>query len=161
MQRIDGAWQPTITDEAIYGFFGEYRWLSNFHVSPATYAGVVYPSSEHAYQAAKTLDEDVRALFLKLPEPRQAKKFGQVVEIRDDWEMVKVSAMTEAVWSKFTLSPELGAKLMATDPMYLEETNYWGDTYWGVCNRIGKNQLGRILQLTRGCLLKLKSNTLV
>ena len=37
----------------IKGFFGGYRWLSNFHVCDVMFEGDLYPSSENAYQAAK------------------------------------------------------------------------------------------------------------
>jgi hypothetical protein len=37
----------------IHGFFGDYRWLSNFHSCPVYFDGLLYPSSENAYQAAK------------------------------------------------------------------------------------------------------------
>jgi len=39
--------------EMIKGFFGPYRWLSNFHESPVWFEGLKYRSSENAYQAAK------------------------------------------------------------------------------------------------------------
>jgi len=31
----------------------------------------------------------------------------------------------------------------------LEETNTWGDKYWGVCNGEGENQLGKLLMKIR------------
>jgi len=34
-------------------FRGPYRWLSNFEPSPVEFDGVIYPTVEHAYQAAK------------------------------------------------------------------------------------------------------------
>lgn len=51
----------------VKGFFGDYRFLSNFHMAPVWYESILYPSTEHAYQAAKTLDESVRMEFLGLP----------------------------------------------------------------------------------------------
>ena len=43
-------------DNYIKGFFGEYRWLSNFEPCKVFYEGFEYSSSENAYQAAKSLD---------------------------------------------------------------------------------------------------------
>jgi predicted NAD-dependent protein-ADP-ribosyltransferase YbiA (DUF1768 family) len=51
--------------------------------------------------------------------------------------------------AKFTI-PEMKDKLMATGDAYLEETNTWDDVYWGVCNGVGKNMLGRMLMYIRG-----------
>jgi predicted NAD-dependent protein-ADP-ribosyltransferase YbiA (DUF1768 family) len=31
----------------------------------------------------------------------------------------------------------------------LIEGNWWGDTYWGVCNGVGENHLGKLLMKIR------------
>lgn len=38
----------------IDSFHGEYAFLSNYYDSPIFYDGILYPSVEHAFQAAKT-----------------------------------------------------------------------------------------------------------
>ena len=43
-------------------FQGDYRFLSNFHPAEVEMDGIKYPSVEHAYQAAKSLDKDERIL---------------------------------------------------------------------------------------------------
>jgi predicted NAD-dependent protein-ADP-ribosyltransferase YbiA (DUF1768 family) len=48
----------------IKGFFNEYRFLSNFHMTDIEYEGEVYPSVECAYMAAKTLDKELRKELL-------------------------------------------------------------------------------------------------
>lgn len=40
-------------------------------------------------------------------------------------------------------------QLLATGTRYLEETNTWGDTYWGVCEGKGLNMLGKTLMQVR------------
>ena len=40
--------QPYITDSGIYGFFGEYRFLSNFHITPITYKGFKF-NAQYSY----------------------------------------------------------------------------------------------------------------
>jgi predicted NAD-dependent protein-ADP-ribosyltransferase YbiA (DUF1768 family) len=42
--------------------------------------------------------------------------------------------------------------LLATGDTYLEETNTWGDIWFGVCNGIGKNYLGKMLMEIREAL---------
>ena len=49
----EGKRLPTVTEDSIRGFFGDYRWLSNFHLSYLTVDGLTFPSAEHAYQAMK------------------------------------------------------------------------------------------------------------
>jgi hypothetical protein len=43
----------------------------------------------------------------------------------------------------------LNTLLQETQNKYLEETNHWNDTFWGVCNGIGENRLGKILMEIR------------
>ena len=57
--------------------------------------------------------------------------------------------MREIVWAKFVQNPELAAKLLATGGRRLEETNWWGDRFWGVYQGEGKNVLGFVLMETR------------
>lgn len=142
----------------IKGFFGDYRFLSNFWGCRIAYEGVVYPSTEHAYQAAKTLDEDERADILFYLDEKgkvhqttaaQAKEAGKHVTLRPDWEDVKISIMTKLVRQKFEQDDELRAKLLATGDAYLEETNHWGDKFWGVCKGVGRNELGKLLMRIR------------
>lgn len=137
-----GAWH-----KGIRGFFEEYRFLSNFHLVKIEYEGLVYPSTENAFQAAKTLDLVKREEFLPL-EPNKAKWLGRKVQLRSDWEQIKDSVMETVVRQKFS-QDELKEKLLATGDVYLEETNWWKDTYWGVCNEVGKNKLGFILMKVR------------
>ena len=56
--------------------------------------------------------------------------------------------MLELVLQKFARS-SLRSKLLDTDQRLLVEGNVWGDTYWGVCNNIGQNNLGKILMHVR------------
>ena len=58
--------------------------------------------------------------------------------------------MYQILLDKFTRNIELKNKLKATGTKYIEETNHWKDTYWGVDYKIGgENNLGKILMLIR------------
>ena len=142
-----------IHDESnIKGFFGEYRFLSNFELGEVVFEGIKYPSSENAYQAAKSLNTDVREKFVNI-EPADSKKLGRKIIVRNDWEKVKYNVMYEIVLDKFTRNKNLGDLLINTGDKYLEETNHWKDTIWGVCNGVGKNWLGKILMDVRSQLV--------
>ena len=56
--------------------------------------------------------------------------------------------MEEALRIKFS-NPKLRKALLDTGDEYLEEGNTWGDQYWGVCNGVGKNKLGKLLMKIR------------
>lgn len=138
-------------DQAVIASFsGDFAFLSNFYVLPRsiTYQGISYPTVEHGYQAAKTLDKDERLRISLLPTAAKSKYAGRKIEIREDWEKVKLKIMRILVRKKFEI-PELRALLLATGEAHLIEGNWWGDTYWGVCNGVGHNHLGKILMKVR------------
>jgi ribA/ribD-fused uncharacterized protein len=120
-------------------FHYEYDWASNFYPVTVTMDGVAYASVEHAYQAAKTLDIEKRWIFTLEVNPRlhaaQAKKLGRKLELRPDWDTgAKDAIMRDLVMQKFAIADVLKKKLLDTGDAYLEEGNWWHDTYWGVCH---------------------------
>lgn len=135
-------------DKNIKGFFGEYRWMSNYHDCIVKYEGLSYDSSEAAYQAAKTLDKDARIPFTKMG-ANESKKAGEKLVLRENWEEIKLQVMEEILVDKFTNNPTLKWRLIETGDKFLEETNWWNDTYWGVCSGVGHNHLGKILMKIR------------
>jgi ribA/ribD-fused uncharacterized protein len=140
---------PT-TRPAIDSFQGEYRFLSNFHPAQTVFEGITYPTSEHAYQAAKSLDPADRRRIATLPTPAEAKRAGRALpNIRADWEQAKFDVMERVVRDKFTRNVELREKLLATGDAELIEGNTWGDRVWGVYEGQGENHLGRILMKVR------------
>ena len=137
----------------ILGFFGEYRWLSNFAPVDVELDWVVYPTVEHAYQAAKTTDLEYRANFLKatVTDARNAKRLcPKGTRVRTDWNHVKEQVMLDLLLQKFSKEPYL-SKLLDTENCYIEETNPWKDTFWGVCVHSGKgeNRLGKLIMQIR------------
>ena len=122
--------------------------MSNFVPVRVKLEDVWYPTTEHAYQAAKTLDKDQRAMIRIAKTPGIAKRLGQKVTKREDWEEVKEQVMLDLLLQKFAKSP-FTEQLLATGLAYLEETNTWNDTYWGVCKGQGKNRLGYLLMNVR------------
>lgn len=134
-------------------FQSENRFLSNFwFCNGVTLDGKNYPSVEHAYQAAKTLDDKQREAIRTAKTPGEAKKLGKSVTIRPDWEDVKIDVMYGLLKQKFSESnPLLLKKLKDTGNQVLQEGNYWYDTFWGVDLRTGKgqNNLGKLLMKVR------------
>lgn len=133
----------------ITSFQGQHRWLSNFFPSVVTFADGEYATVEHAYQAAKTRNAQQRETIRLAATPGVAKRLGRYVDLRDDWDEVKLLIMHNLVWVKFTRHPVLQQLLLDTGGVKLVEGNNWGDTYWGTCNGVGENQLGRILMNVR------------
>jgi ribA/ribD-fused uncharacterized protein len=130
-----------------------YEFLSNFSRSNIHLAGRIYPTVEHAFQAAKTLDPIERADIQQLHSPGDAKRYGQKVTLRKDWEDIKEIIMLELLREKFsaTIHPRLAWNLADTGQRKLYEGNNWKDRYWG-CDPVtleGKNRLGILLMLVR------------
>lgn len=169
---IDNAYEPGRSDSAptnaIEGFQGEYRFLSNFWIAPASYAGVEYKTAEHAYQAAKFDNLYYRRQIGYAERPHDAKIMGQTTDfpVREGWENgLKFMAMSEVVASKFFTASKfylrggLADLLIDTGDALLVETNRWHDQVWGDCNcgrseceAPGKNMLGQILMTVRASL---------
>lgn len=61
---------------------------------------------------------------------------------------MKLRVMELLLRQKFQI-PELGAKLLSTGSAELVEGNHWGDTFWGVYNKVGHNHLGKLLMKIR------------
>jgi hypothetical protein len=136
------------SDPVIDRFVGDFAFLSNFYESTIYVDGKRYATVEHAYQAYKSLDESVRATIRNAKSPAIAKKLGQSVDIRRDWESARVDLMRTFVRRKFE-NPFLRPLLIATYPARLVEGNFWNDRFWGICRGTGQNWLGRILEEVR------------
>jgi ribA/ribD-fused uncharacterized protein len=134
--------------KSINGFWNEWRGFSNFADSPVHLDGVQYRTVEHAYQAAKTNDQDLRDLIRGLPRPHETKRLGNQIAMRPDWDHVKPLVMLGLLTQKFMI-PEYEKLLLSTGDAYLEETNTWKDVYWGVCDGQGLNMLGKQLMYIR------------
>jgi ribA/ribD-fused uncharacterized protein len=135
------------------GFNGKYRFLSNFYPSVVEFEGIVYPTVEHAYQAAKTLDQETRRQIAQAFSAAVAKKTGRTIYLREDWDDVKDSIMLRLLRKKFR-NDGLAGLLLDTGDLELVEYNYWHDRYWGVCEcagcgSVGKNMLGQFLMQVR------------
>lgn len=143
-------------DGLISGFFGDYRFLSNFYpLENGVFLGeLCFQSVENAYQAAKWPDND-RNQFVDIP-AWKSKKLGKMAPNFNGakWNKKKYDIMVELVRQKFANNRILKEKLLLTDGFVLEERNSWGDQEWGVdINGIGQNKLGIILMTIRSNLL--------
>jgi ribA/ribD-fused uncharacterized protein len=139
----------------IDSFAGEYLFLSNFAVAPTPHRGWMYPTSEHAFAAAKTRDEAAIAAIRDTDDPARAKQIGRAAPLVHGWESGKFTAMEEVVSAKFAHNADLARLLLATEGSVLIEGNTWHDQIWGSCrcdehrDIPGANALGVILMAVR------------
>ena len=128
-------------------FRGNYYFLSNMYDKGEPLNIVIdgvphtFTCAEAAFQAHKCPE---RADEFEHISGFEAKKLGRRVPLRNDWESVKDDVMLKCLREKFQ-NAYLQRKLVAVDEPIVED-NTWGDTYWGRCNGIGQNKLGRLLE---------------
>lgn len=133
----------------IASFRGRYGWLSNFYPVNIERDGIVYPTAEHAYVAAKVTPESTKRWIATIDTPGHVKRVGRTLLIRSEWDSVKLEEMLCILRLKFE-HPELATLLRRTAGQVIVEGNAWGDTYWGVCNGVGENHLGNLIMRVRG-----------
>lgn len=138
----------------IHEFDGKFAFLSNFYPSPITHDGITYSTVEHFFQAMKTTNIDEKKAIAAATTPGQAKRMGRKVQLRSDWEKIKVDMMRLGLLLKFQ-NPALAKKLIETNEEELIEGNSWHDNIWGSCfcpkcaNIPGRNLLGQLLMEVR------------
>lgn len=138
--------KPVVLDK-IDDFRGNFYFLSNFYPSPVNFEGLIYQSSEAAYQAAKTNNKTIRNIFTKCT-ANESKVLGKSITLRPDWEDIKLDVMDRILREKFR-NAQLYQRLLKTGNIPLIEGNTWNDTFWGVCNGKGENNLGKLLMKIR------------
>jgi N-glycosidase YbiA len=137
-------------DDTILRFRDEYAFLSNFSPAPVYLNRMEYPTVEHAFQAAKTVDPVQRLKVQRAETPQEAKRLGRKVTLRPEWDQVKLRVMRALLEQKFA-EPVHSLKILETWPRYLVESNEWGDAYWGFDLKRGggDNHLGKLLMEVR------------
>lgn len=144
---FEGAGECTCSP--ITAFTGPHFFLSNFYPSVVFFEGLAYRSSEHAFQAAKTPNHELKLWIRDAEEAVVAKRRGRSASVKatmsPDWDSCKVEVMRLILVAKFS-DPSLRDLLKWTAPKKLVEGNWWGDTFWGQCPLgDGQNWLGRLL----------------
>jgi ribA/ribD-fused uncharacterized protein len=147
--EVEGGRACAPAGRSIGPFAGQYRFLSNFFPVQIRFEGMCYPSVEHAFQAAKTTQPDERQRIRACPTAADAKLMGRNLNLRPNWETMKLGVMEQLLRQKFTTHLGLREHLKATRPHRLVEENTWEDTFWGVCRGQGENHLGQLLMRIR------------
>jgi len=134
----------------IRSFRGKHAFLSNFYTCNVTIGKETYQTTEHYYQSQKATSDAVRKAIGFASSAKVAKKMGRNIICRKDWDDVKDAVMLEALRAKFSI-PELAKMLVETGNAIIEESNSYGDRYWGIDSDTGKgqNKLGKMLMRIR------------
>ncbi|MEM7192768.1 MAG: NADAR domain-containing protein [Pseudomonadota bacterium] len=128
-----------------------YRDFSNFANYPIEIDGIIWPTTEHYYQAQKFEEAERRALIHELPHAAAAKRYAVKHKslIRRDWVERKDAVMERALRAKFTQHKSLRALLIGSGDEKIEEESA-SDYYWGAgADGTGQNKLGKMLMTLR------------
>ncbi len=119
--------------KTIDGFKGEYRWLSNFAPVKIILDNAEYQSVEHAYMSAKSEDIEWKKFCAdKDNSAGKVKKASKEIQLREDWNSIRLKTMEYCLWQKFTQQP-YRKQLLNTDGITLYEFNSHHDNYFGIC----------------------------
>lgn len=138
------------TDGSVVGCYErEFYMFSNFSSFQVKWRGIVWPTSEYAYQAAKYIDHDDEfvKLIINARSSHEAFKLAKssegVQRRRPDWAEVKDEIMLDICRHKLIQYDYIRQKLLDTADVPIVEDSpvdsYWG---WGA-DRQGRNQLGK------------------
>ncbi len=145
----------TFYKNGVHSVFSNF-YMSNFRAFPFGWEdlGVVYTwrSVEHYYQAAKALRHEDMQRIAGLAKAGETKREGRKVELRPDWEEVKLWVMRTALEHKFAVGTPEAELLIASAGQELIEGNNWKDRFWGV-DGYGQNWLGHLLMARRDWLI--------
>ena len=133
---------------SVKDLYGEF---SNFALFPINIEGVIWPSSEHFYQAHKFLDHDLQERVRAAASPFLAAQIGRdpSLPMREDWDDVKDGVMLIALHAKYSQYSVLKELLASTGKSHIYEHTK-NDCYWADCgDHSGKNMLGQQLMQIR------------
>lgn len=135
----------------IFFYESNYYLFSNFSAHEIEYNGVLYKTSEHAYQASKFDDEKIRNEIILSKSPLEAKNLANKYKdlVKKDWDNIKVKIMYEIVKTKVLQHKEVRNVLINTGNDEIIE-NSPIDYFWGCGkDKTGQNQMGKILMKIR------------
>lgn len=144
-------------NEKPYGAF------SNLYRRPVSFENVVYPTSEHAYQAGKPRKEAVRQWLMAAPSPSllaMAAHGLYVWDVNPMWSKTKFDRMRQVLLAKFTQHEDLAELLLSTGDARLVEAATVDNAVnrlWGEVHGVGKNMLGTLLMEVRAELRSLST----
>lgn len=133
---------------ATSSFRGRLAFCSNFYNVWVRYNYRSYRTAEHAYQANKMASLEDHNRVASQFTPGAAKRLARTLPMRPEWEAIKDTVMLAILRAKFS-AKTLEAMLLDTGVEELVERNDWGDTYWGICDGVGQNKLGKLLMQVR------------
>ena len=137
-----------LSDDPAFFYPKEFYVLDNFSSFQVEFDGQLWPTSEHAYQAAQ-FKECAPDVFLQILEARSAHDAQKIAfknrsRRNSEWESLKVEKMKEILICKVEQHPYVHKKLLESGTREIIEDS-WRDAEWGWGeNKDGENKLGKV-----------------
>lgn len=136
---------------SIDSFVGEFTFLRSDYSVNVEFDNSIYPSLEHAFQAAKTNDLVARAEIRVAKTAQDARALGKKLQLDPTWDKRRLEVMKQLIQQKFKSNLDLKLKLLRTGQRNLIQGGMHRDHFWGQDrNGIGENYLGKLLMEVRG-----------
>lgn len=139
-------------NDTILFYEGEYYMFSNFALFAVNCGGLLWMTSEHAYQAAKFEDKEIINLIHSSLSAHDSKKVAQSYKnkINKEWDTIKITVMEDIIRAKISLYPYIRGKLLETGAREIIEDSH-KDSFWGRGEDFkGRNELGKVWMKMRG-----------
>jgi ribA/ribD-fused uncharacterized protein len=132
--------------------------FSNFSPHSIEFDGILFPTAEHAFHAAKFDDPTIKSEIQHSRSPLEAYTLGKKYKDkrRGNWDDIKLDTLYQIMVEKVAQHTEVKDALLATGNEEIVEDNP-NDDYWGNgADGKGQNQTGKILMRIRE---ELKANS--
>jgi ribA/ribD-fused uncharacterized protein len=130
----------------------EYYVFNNFSPHAIEFRGELYPTAEHAYQAAKCTDAQGREEIRSCRSPLLAKELanGKYRSARDPlWDQRKLLVVEEIIRAKLEQHAEARQALIGSADLEIVEDSP-DDYFWGAgADGTGQNMLGKVWMKVR------------
>ncbi|HUX80469.1 MAG TPA: NADAR family protein [Alphaproteobacteria bacterium] len=137
------------TDKAVFFYEQEFYVFSNFSAFQILWAGISFPTSEHAYQWMKFNKISYTDVKEKIRYATSAHEAFKIAQENDSfavphWKEIRVGVMETILRTKLSQHPYVQKKLRETGDREIIE-NSWRDSFWGWGpNKDGENMLGKL-----------------
>lgn len=125
----------------------KYYVFNNFSAHAIEFRGKLYPTSEHAYQAAKCTDPVGQEAIRSARSPIQAKTLANErykTARASDWDRKKVAVLEQILRAKLAQHPEAQEALKGSGNEEIVEDSP-SDYFWGEgADGSGQNMLGKL-----------------
>ena len=134
----------------------EFYPLSNFSAFAVEWEGHLWPTAEHAYQAASFDDPQIKNMIMSARSAHETRIIGQKNKAlrRADWATDKERVMEELFRAKIAQHPYVKEKLLATGDREIIK-NVPDDSFWGWgADKKGENRMGKLWMKLREELIR-------